>query len=199
MNVVYYTKKIISMYSYLLWTPINKICLLCNGVKIGKRFRCRGKVYTFFHKTNSELKFGDNVFINSGKTQNPIGCGDKTYFQLFENGRITIGDSTGISNSAFSCYEKIDIENDVMIGAGCKFYDNDFHPLDYEKRIHTIGRPKSSPIHVKEGAFIGAGSFVLKGVTIGKYSIVGAGSVVTRSIPDGEIWAGNPAKFIRKV
>lgn len=46
---------------------------------------------------------------------------------------------------------------------------------------------------------IGACSIVLKGVTIGKNSVVGAGSVVTKSIPDNEVWAGNPAKFIRKV
>ena len=186
------------MYSYLLWTPINRICFLCNGVKVGKNLKCRGKVYTIFHGIQSELKLGKGVFINSGRTQNPIGCGDKTYFQLFENGNITIGDNTGVSNSAFYCYEKIDIEDHVMIGAGCKFYDNDFHPLDYEKRLYTNGCPKSAPIHVKEGAFIGAGCFILKGVTIGKHSIVGAGSVVTKSIPDGELWAGNPAKFIRK-
>ena len=52
---------------------------------------------------------------------------------------------------------------------------------------------------IKDHAFIGAHSLILKGVTIGKYSVVGAGSVVTKSIPDGEIWAGNPAHFIRKL
>ena len=55
------------------------------------------------------------------------------------------------------------------------------------------------PVVIKDGAFIGAHTIVLKGVTIGERSIVGAGSVVTRSIPDYEIWAGNPAKFIKKV
>ena len=47
--------------------------------------------------------------------------------------------------------------------------------------------------------FIGANSIILKGVTIGERSIIGAGSVVTKNIPDDEIWAGNPAKFIRKI
>ena len=58
---------------------------------------------------------------------------------------------------------------------------------------------KTKPILIKEGAFIGAQSIILKGVTIGKHSVVGAGSVVTKDIPDGEIWGGNPAVFIRKV
>jgi len=55
------------------------------------------------------------------------------------------------------------------------------------------------PVVVKDNAFIGARSIILKGVTIGNNSIVGAGSVVTKSIPDNEIWAGNPARFIRSI
>lgn len=59
-------------------------------------------------------------------------------------------------------------------------------------------KPRCAPITIEDHAFIGAHSIILKGVTIGKCSIVGAGSVVTHNIPEHEIWAGNPAKFIRK-
>lgn len=52
---------------------------------------------------------------------------------------------------------------------------------------------------IEDNVFIGARCIILKGVTIGENSIVGAGSVVTKSIPANEIWAGNPAKFIRKI
>ena len=52
------------------------------------------------------------------------------------------------------------------------------------------------PVRICEGAFIGAGCYILKGVTIGEHAIVGAGSVVAKDIPAGEIWAGNPAKKI---
>ena len=58
---------------------------------------------------------------------------------------------------------------------------------------------KAKPVIIKDGAFIGTDCIILKGVTIGEKSVIGAGSVVTKSVPDGEIWAGNPAKFIRKV
>lgn len=58
---------------------------------------------------------------------------------------------------------------------------------------------KTKPVIIKDGAFIGTDCIILKGVTIGEKSVIGAGSVVTKSVPDGEIWAGNPAKFIRKV
>lgn len=199
MKTVYLVKKAISMYSYLIWTPINKISFLLNGVRFGKNLKCRGKVFTVFHSEKSKLVLGNSVFINSGNKQNPIGCGDQTYFQLFDKGEIVIGDNVGISNAAFSCYERIEIEKNAFIGAGCKFFDNDFHPIEYQKRVFTNEKPKSAPIMIREGAFVGGSTFVLKGVTIGKHSVVGAGSVVTKSIPDDEIWAGNPARFIKKV
>jgi acetyltransferase-like isoleucine patch superfamily enzyme len=57
---------------------------------------------------------------------------------------------------------------------------------------------KKAPVHIKKGAFVGAHCLILKGVTIGENSIVGAGSVVTKDIPDHEIWGGNPARLLRK-
>lgn len=81
---------------------------------------------------------------------------------------------------------------------GTKIYDTDFHWLDFEKRIRETGG-KTSPVTIKDGAFIGGSCIILKGVTIGEKSVIGAGSVVTKSVPDGEMWAGNPAKFIRKL
>ena len=55
------------------------------------------------------------------------------------------------------------------------------------------------PVAICDNAFIGAKSIILKGVTIGENSVIGAGSVVTKSVPANQIWAGNPAKFIREI
>ena len=57
----------------------------------------------------------------------------------------------------------------------------------------------SVPVIIGNNVFIGMDSLILKGVTIGDYAIVAARSVVTKSIPAGEVWGGNPAKFIRKI
>ncbi|MNL65825.1 2,3,4,5-tetrahydropyridine-2,6-dicarboxylate N-acetyltransferase [compost metagenome] len=57
---------------------------------------------------------------------------------------------------------------------------------------------KKEPIIIEQDVFIGANSIILKGVTIGARSIIGAGSIVTKNVPADEIWGGNPAKFIRK-
>ena len=81
-------------------------------------------------------------------------------------------------------------------------YDTDFHSLNSAVRSkldEDTSRAQTRPVIIEEHAFIGAHSVILKGVTIGRYSIVGAASVVTKSIPPNEIWAGNPAKFIRKI
>ena len=58
---------------------------------------------------------------------------------------------------------------------------------------------KTKPVLIKEGAFIGAHAIILKGVTIGKRSVIGAGAVVTKDVPDNQIWAGNPAGFLKNV
>lgn len=70
--------------------------------------------------------------------------------------------------------------------------NHDFNP---ENRSATIAKP----IHIKKNAWIGIASTILPGVTIGENSIVGAGSVLTKDVPDNSIVAGNPAKFIKRI
>lgn len=184
------------------YTPLNKIKFLLNGVVYGKNLCVRGNVYIFKHYESGKIIIGDNVIINSASWANPIGCGDRTYFQINEKAVLTIGNNCGISNTAITCEEKVTIEDNVMIGSGCHIYDTDFHPLEYSERVKEYYKAcptKRKPVRICEGAFIGAGCYILKGVTIGEHAIVGAGSVVAKDIPAGEIWVGNPAKYIKPV
>lgn len=147
-----------------------------------------------------KLMLGKNVKINSGMVHNPVGIANKCSFYIAPKATITIGDNVGISNSLLYARNSILIEQDVLIGGGCQLLDNDFHSLDYYERIENVkGLIKTKPITIRRGAFIGANSIILKGVSIGNKSIVGAGSVVTSSIPANQIWAGNPAKFIKDI
>ena len=86
--------------------------------------------------------------------------------------------------------EDIIIESGVRITVGCIL-------LTHFKDTHT-GSYTRGQIHIKRGAYIGCNTVVCKPVTIGENVIVGAGSIVTKDIPDGEVWAGNPARFIKK-
>ncbi len=202
MKIIYLIKKAINIYADRFWTPINKVVFSLNGIRYGSNLRVKGKVYFFQHSDKSFITLGDNVYINSSPKSNPIGCGDRTYIQMVNAGKLTIGNNCGISNSSFTCATEIKLEDNVLLGAGCRLYDTDFHALDYNERIkgNYKGAPiKTKPIKIEEGVFVGAGSIILKGVTIGSRSIIGAGSVVTKSVPSGEVWAGNPAKFVRKI
>lgn len=142
----------------------------------------------------------DNVKINSKYSVNPIGGNLFSTFIIDKNAVLLIKRGTRISNSTIYCKKEIIIGENVFIGGDTKIYDTDFHSLKLEERIKPFDSDiKSKSINIENGVFIGASCIILKGVTIGENSIIGAGSVVTKNIPKNEIWAGNPAKFIRKI
>ena len=91
--------------------------------------------------------------------------------------------------------EKIQIGDACMIAHGVYISDADWHGI-YD-RAQPVGITK--PIHIKDNVWIGDSAIICKGVTIGKNSIIGAGSVVTKDIPENSIYAGNPAKFIKNL
>lgn len=178
-------------------TVINKIIFKLQGVSYESGLKIRGKIFLV---NRGHFEIGKDVLINSSIWSNPIGGSSKTIIQIRESGVLKISNNVGISNCAITCAKSVIIEDNVMIGAGCCIYDLDFHSLKFENRMAVVDKDiKMGEVRIKEGAFIGAHSIILKNVVIGKYSVVGAGSVVTKSIPDGEIWAGNPAHFIKKL
>lgn len=175
----------------------NTSILKYRHVKHGKNFRINGRIHCVSN-TADGIVIGDDVRINSSPRSNPIGGDTRTILFAKGKGKIRIGDGCGISNATLFACDSITLGNQVLIGGSTKIYDTDFHWLDFERRMGELGGA-TSPVVIKDGAFIGAHCIILKGVTIGEKSIVGAGSVVTKSIPDGEIWAGNPAKYVRRI
>lgn len=91
------------------------------------------------------------------------------------------------------------IEDDVLLGSGIHFYVTNHRYDEITKPIFSQGHYDSKPILVKKGAWIGANSIILPGVTIGENSVVGAGSVITKDVPDRVIVVGNPGKIIKEI
>jgi acetyltransferase-like isoleucine patch superfamily enzyme len=148
-----------------------------------------------------DVKLGKDVRL--ARFINLYGCeiGDETKIGAFVEVQknATVGRRCKISSHTFVC-EGVTIEDYVFIGHGVTFV-NDSYP-----RATTAGGDlqtekdwKVEKTLVKKGASIGSGATILANVTIGEQSIVGAGSVVTRDVPDRVIVAGNPARVLRAI
>lgn len=195
--MVHDAKKILFVICSSFNNLYNFFTLKRKKVKYGKNLIINGKISIY---GNSEVEIGNNVVINSCESSNPIGGPNKTILNARNGGAIHIGDNCGISNSALVSFAGITIGNNSLLGGGCCIYDTDFHSLKSENRdLVSQDDVKKMPVAIGNNVFIGAHTIILKGVTIGDESVIGAGSVVTKSIPPREIWAGNPARFIRKV
>lgn len=176
-----------------LW---NSFLLFHKRVKYGHGLCITGRLYV--HGKKAGVVIGNDVTIHSVPTSNPTSGFQHTYLRSEGNGSIVIGSRVGMSHVNITSFDSVTIEDDVLIGSGVKIWDTDFHSVYYENRIKD-NDIKSAPVKIERGAFIGACSIILKGVTIGERAIIGAGSVVTKDIPSDEMWAGNPAKLIRKI
>jgi len=104
---------------------------------------------------------------------------------------VKIGNNVTIKNGVY-LWDGIEIEDDVFIGPNVTFTNDKYprskqYPEEFQKT------------RIKKGVSIGANATILGGITIGEKAMIGAGSVVTKNVPTGELWLGNPAKFIRKI
>src|SRR5690349_21083709 len=148
-----------------------------------------------------DVRMGSNVTIHA--FVNLYGC------SIDDNSRVgafveiqknsSIGKSVKVSSHTFVC-EGVTIEDDVFVGHNVSFIND-----KYPRATTTNGKPQTEAdwgvvkTLVKRGASIGTSATILCGVTIGENAIIGAGSVVTRDVPDNTVVAGNPARAIRKL
>jgi len=154
-----------------------------------------------FNRVASDVQLGQDVKLFG--YVNLYGCtiGDRTkvgaFVEIQKNANI--GSDSKISSHAFIC-EGVNIGNGVFIGHNVTFI-NDRYPRATAAggAMQTEADWDVVPTYVDDYASIGSSATILCGVKIGTGAIVGAGSVVTKSIPPGEIWAGNPARYLRKV
>lgn len=103
----------------------------------------------------------------------------------FIEGGAVIGDRVTVKSGVF-LWDGLVVEDDVFLGPNATF-TNDLHPRSKDHKPYPVTT-------IRRGASIGAGAVILPGLTVGEGAMVGAGAVVTKSVPDGETWAGNPAR-----
>jgi len=145
-------------------------------VKLGQRVR----VYDFTNLYGCEI--GDDVRIG-------------TFVEIQKGARI--GNRCKVSSHSFIC-EGVTLEDEVFIGHNVTFI-NDHYPRATNPDGQLQGGQDwiCRSTLVQRGASIGSGATILGGIEIGQYAVIGAGSVVTKSVPSGAVVAGNPAKILR--
>lgn len=131
-----------------------------------------------------------------------------TVFNVEPSGLVTVGEGSVLVGAVFMCQEEIAVGRRVVISYQVTIADSDFHPRDAAQRRRdaeasappggSAARPgvESRPVRIGDGAWIGIGAIVLKGVQIGAGARVGAGAVVTRDVPAGVVVEGNPAYVV---
>ncbi len=175
-----------------------KFILKANSVQYEKSIKSNGIPII---RSKGMISIGRNFKMNNNFTANLIGRQQPCMLIVQKGGVLEIGDNVGLSSTAIVCAKKVTIEDAVKMGGNVVIYDSDFHSLNYSERTsipENKANIKVAPVHIKKNVFIGAHSTILKGVTIGENSVIGACSVVRTSISANEIWAGNPAVFLKK-
>lgn len=175
-----------------------------NALKIIATARKLTRDYNF---TDYEDKEQRNAILKElfGKIGENVAVDTPFYCNYGKN--IDIGDNVIINiNCTFVDDEKIRIGNQVLIASNVQIYTAT-HSTNPEERLVSDWKAKgtsffrtcASPVIIEDNVWIGGGSILLPGVTIGKNSVIGAGSVVNRSIPENSIAVGNPCRVIRYI
>ena len=166
------------------WASVNTIWWRLNGATIGMQTR----LYKVFVTWPHQISVGQNCTIEHHVFFKYDGIW-KPGPSIIIKDRVFIG-----ANCEFNIKKGIEISNDCLIGSNCKFVDHD-HGIDINQKMNAQQCPEAEII-IEDDVWLGANVVVLKGVRIGKGSIVGAGTILTKSVPSYEIWAGVPGKKI---
>lgn len=159
------------------------------GVSLGKHCWFHGRTY-FRRHPESRIVIGDGCGFNSSANSNLIGVNHPCILSTLKPGAaIDIGDGCGFSGTVIGCAVKIVLGDHVRCGANTLITDTDWHQDDPRTQA-------DAPVIIGNHVWLGINVTVLKGVTIGDNTLVGAGSLVTRSLPANVIAAGVPAKMI---
>ena len=144
-----------------------------------------GKLGCFFRNFLLPYKNGTNVLLWDGThIDNPS--------------KLIIGDNVFINRGCvINASGKITIANNVLIGSGVIICSQNYNHIEIDTNINKQGYI-TAPVIINENVWIGERAVILPGVTVGSNSVIGAGSIITQNIPANCIYAGNPAKLIRK-
>lgn len=181
-----------------MWLLFYKV--LYRNIRVGKKVKCWGRII-ISKSPDSNIVIGDNVHIVSDHVRASIALYSKCKLQAFFKSKIIIGNNVGLNGTAITCRTtSVEIGAGTIIASNCIIIDSDFHvPWPPDNRTYNLGYERDRRVKIGNNVWIGLNCTILKGVTIGENSIIGAGSVVVNDIPPHVLARGNPAKVIKKL
>lgn len=179
-------------FRIIITTIVGKLKANWWKINLGKGCKFNG-IPIFRNLPNSSIIIGNKCRFNSSRTSNLIGVFSPCMISVLKRGAsIQIGNNCGLSGTVIGAAREITIGNNVKCGANTLITDTDWHDDDPRSG-------KDSPVKIGDNVWLGYGVKVLKGVTIGDNTLIGAGSIVTGDVPPNVIAAGIPCKVIRNI
>ncbi len=179
-------------------TAVGKVKLRMVGVECGEELVLYGvPIVTVAER--SLIRIGRRVVLCSWSTHTALGVNHPVVLRtLAPEAELIIGDDVGISGGTICTAKRVVLGSESMLGANVTISDTDFHPLSSSNRRYNDKptRVNAAEVVIGRNVFIGTNSIVLKGVRIGDNSVIGAGSVVTKDIPENVVAAGNPCRVL---
>jgi len=166
-----------------------KFLLFFKKANIGKFFRVYGKIDLF---GLGSVSIGDNCVIQ-GKL-----FGKVTIMTIFKHSEVIIGNNVSFNGTTIICYDKITIGDNSII-SNAYIIDSTGHSLSIDRGLIPDEQLEALPVNIGKNVWISVSVVVLHGVEIGDNSVIGACSLVRKSIPPNSLYAGNPLKFIKKI
>lgn len=179
-------------FLFFYFSSFEKLICYIQDIKIGKKCKFNGR--TIFKRGSSCLiQIGNNCTFLSRSSSNLIGINRPCIISsIGTESEIIIGNNCGFSGTVIGCFKSIVLGDNVRCGANTLITDSDWHLEDIR-----VKSPK--PIKIGDNVWLGVNVTVLKGVSIGKNSIIGAGSIVTSDIPDNVIASGIPCRVLKSI
>ncbi|WP_276038094.1 acyltransferase [Desulfovibrio mangrovi] len=141
----------------------------------------------------ASLRVGDKCIFRSTSFVNSIGC-RRCFINVAEGATLTFGREVGVSGIQIGCASNISIGDGTIVGSNVIITDCDWHSVSpSDRRANRFNTIKNSqPVVIRENVWVGMNAVILKGVSIGENSVIGAGAVVTKDVPPNSIAYGNP-------
>lgn len=171
--------------------------LVYQRFRCGPGARCWGPLRVIMGR-GSSISIGRDLYAVSDPRRAAIALFSPVKLRTMAGAHIVIGDRVHLNGTSITARRRVEIGAGTIIAANVVIVDSDFHaPWPAQSRGFDAGHERDLPVSIGDDVWIGMGTIVLKGVTIGDNTIVAAGSVVSRSLPANVIAGGSPAQVIR--